>query len=214
MCPNLRHCDRWLVCSAAFVMLLALATSCSSTPAPKNIAGSAAVAADAGEYVIGPGDVLEVFVWQNPDLSVTVPVRPDGRISVPLLQDVEAAQNTPPQLAQDISKGLTEFVQRPEVTVIVKEFIGPYSQQVRVIGEAAKPQAIPYRTRMSVLDVMIAAGGLTQFAAGNRAMIVRKVGDREEELPVNLDALLKDGDISANVQVMPGDILIIPQSWF
>ena len=214
MCPNLRHCDRWLACAAAFVVLLTLATSCSSTPVPKNIAGSAAVAADAGEYVIGPGDVLEVFVWQNPDLSVTVPVRPDGRISVPLLQDVEAAQKTPPQLAQDISKGLTEFVQRPEVTVIVKEFIGPYSQQVRVIGEAAKPQAIPYRTRMSVLDVMIAAGGLTQFAAGNRAMIVRKVGDREEELPVNLDALLKDGDISANVQVMPGDILIIPQSWF
>jgi polysaccharide export outer membrane protein len=193
---------------------VALATSCSTAPAPKNIASSAPVVADASEYVIGPGDVLEIFVWQNPDLSVTVPVRPDGRISVPLLQDVEAAQKTPPQLAQDISKGLTEFVQRPEVTVIVKEFIGPYSQQVRVIGEAVKPQAIPYRARMSVLDVMIAVGGLTQFAAGNRAIIVRRVGDREEELPVNLDSLLKDGDISANVQVMPGDILIIPQSWF
>jgi polysaccharide export outer membrane protein len=214
MCPNLRLCDRWLGRAVACALLLVQGASCSRPPAPKDIAGGNAVPAAASEYVIGPGDVLQIFVWQNPDLSVTVPVRPDGRISVPLLQDVEAAQKTPPQLSQDIASGLKEFVQQPEVTVIVKEFVGPYSQQVRVIGEAAKPQAIPYRARMSVLDVMIAAGGLTQFAAGNRAMIVRKVGDREEELPVNLDSLLKDGDISANVQVMPGDILIIPQSWF
>ena len=164
--------------------------------------------------MIGPGDVLKIFVWQNADLSVTVPVRPDGRISVPLLQDVVAAQKTPPQLAQDIKRGLSEFIQQPEVTVIVSEFVGAYSEQVRVIGEAGKPQAIPYRARMSVLDVMIAAGGLTQFAAGNRALIVRQNGDHSEQIPVNLDRLLKDGDISANVQVMPGDILVIPQSWF
>jgi polysaccharide biosynthesis/export protein len=166
------------------------------------------------EYVIGPGDVLRIFVWQNPDLSVTVPVRPDGRISVPLLQDVVAAQKTAPQLAQDIRSGLSEYIQHPDVTVIVTEFLGPYSEQVRVVGEAAKPQAIPYRARMSVLDVMIAAGGLTQFAAGNRAIIVRRVGDHTEQLPVQLDSLLKDGDISENVEMKPGDILVIPQSWF
>jgi polysaccharide export outer membrane protein len=158
--------------------------------------------------------MLRIFVWQNPDLSVTVPVRPDGRVSVPLLQDVEAAQKTPPQLAEEIKTGLSKFVQQPEVTVIVMEFVGPYSEQVRVVGEAVKPQAIPYRTRMSVLDVMIAAGGLTQFAAGNRAVIVRREGDRTEQVPVKLDNLLKDGDISANVQMRPGDILVIPQSWF
>jgi polysaccharide export outer membrane protein len=169
---------------------------------------------DTAAYIIGPGDVLEVFVWQNPDLTVTVPVRPDGRISVPLLQDVEAAQKTAPQLAQDIKSRLSEFIQKPEVTVIVTEFVGPYSEQVRVVGEAAKPQAIPYRARMSVLDVMIAAGGLTQFAAGDRAIIVRRVGDHTEQLPVHLDSLLKDGEISENVEMKPGDILVIPQSWF
>jgi polysaccharide export outer membrane protein len=170
--------------------------------------------AEPKEYVIGPGDVLKIFVWQNTDLSVTVPVRPDGRISVPLLQDVVAAQKTPPELARDIKQGLSAFIQQPEVTVIVSEFVGAYSEQVRVIGEATKPQAMTYRARMSVLDVIIAAGGLTQFAAGNRALIVRQSGGHSEQIPVNLDSLLKDGDISANVQVMPGDILVIPQSWF
>ena len=193
---------------------LPLLLSCSSAPRPP-VAVSDHMAPDGiSEYVIGPGDVLRIFVWQNPDLTVTVPVRPDGRISVPLLQDVEAAQKTPPQLAEDIKKGLSAFIKEPEVTVIVTEFVGPYSEQVRVVGEAVKPQAIPYRARMSVLDVMIAAGGLTQFAAGNRAVIVRRVDNHTEQLPVNLDSLLKDGDISANVQMRPGDILVIPQSWF
>jgi len=199
---------------AAVLCCLPLLLSCSSRPRPP-VAVSDNTAPDGiNEYVIGPGDVLRIFVWQNPDLTVTVPVRPDGRISVPLLQDVEAAQKTPPQLAEDIKKGLSVFIKEPEVTVIVTEFVGPYSEQVRVVGEAVKPQAIPYRARMSVLDVMIAAGGLTQFAAGNRAVIVRRVDNHTEQLPVNLDSLLKDGDISANVQMRPGDILVIPQSWF
>jgi polysaccharide biosynthesis/export protein len=199
---------------AVVLFCLPLLLSCSSAPRPP-VAASDHMAPDGiSEYVIGPGDVLRIFVWQNPDLSVTVPVRPDGRISVPLLQDVEAAQKTPPQLAEDIKKGLSVFIKEPEVTVIVTEFVGPYSEQVRVVGEAVKPQAIPYRARMSVLDVMIAAGGLTQFAAGNRAVIVRRVDDHTEQLAVNLDSLLKDGDISANVQMRPGDILVIPQSWF
>lgn len=199
-------------CSVLAAMLLGLTilSSCSSAP-PKP---PPQPTYQPSEYVIGPGDELRIFVWQNPDLTVTVPVRPDGRISVPLLQDVVAAQKTPPQLAQDIKTGLAEFVQHPEVTVIVTQFLGPYSEQVRVVGEAVKPQAIPYKARMSVLDVMIAAGGLTQFAAGNRALIVRRSGNGVTQIPVALDSLLKDGDISANVQMMPGDILVIPQSWF
>jgi polysaccharide export outer membrane protein len=200
----------WTVC---LIWLPAL-SACSNRAAPNPLPVSDASATEQKEYVIGPGDVLKIFVWQNPDLSTTVPVRPDGRISVPLLQDVVAAQKTPPQLAQDIKKGLSDFVKEPEVTVIVTDFVGAYSEQVRVIGEATKPQAMPYRARMSVLDVMIAAGGLTPFAAGNRALIVRQNGTQTEQIPVNLDDLLKDGDISANVPVMPGDIVVIPQSWF
>jgi polysaccharide export outer membrane protein len=213
MDPRLRPCaGRWSAL-AAILICAPLLISCSAPPPPRTqVADSAAD--ETSEYVIGPGDVLRIFVWENPDLTVTVPVRPDGRISVPLLQDVVAAQKTPPQLAHEITTGLSEFIKQPEVTVIVTEFTGPYSEQVRVVGEAVKPQAIPYRARMSLLDVMIAAGGLTQFAAGNRALIVRRVGDHTEQLPVRLDSLLKDGDISANVRMRPGDILVIPQSWF
>ena len=165
-------------------------------------------------YLIGPGDKLSIFVWQNPDLSVSVPVRPDGRISVPLLQDINAAQETPEQLASDITKGLSKYIREPIVTVTVTEFVGPYSQQVRVIGEAADPKAIPYRTDMSVLDVMISVGGLTKFAAGNRSVLVRTIDGKRTELTVRLDDLLKDGDVTANVPVMPGDVLVIPESWF
>jgi polysaccharide export outer membrane protein len=199
---------------ALAVALLCLPLFAACTKVGPSKAVPAMSAAEPSEYIIGPGDVLRVFVWQNPDLSVTVPVRPDGRISVPLLQDVVAAQKTPSQLAKDIKTGLSEFVKEPEVTVMVTDFTGTYSEQVRVIGEAAKPQAIPYRARMSVLDVMIAAGGLTEFAAGNRSMIVRQHDGQTEQIPVDLDSLLKDGDISANVPVMPGDIVVIPQSWF
>jgi polysaccharide export outer membrane protein len=168
----------------------------------------------APDYVIGPGDMLKIFVWQNPDLSQTVPVRPDGRISLPLIQDMQAAQKTPSQLAADITKGLEAYVKSPLVTVIVTDFVGPYSEQVRVMGEATKPQAIPYRVNMSVLDVMIVVGGLTPFAAGDRAMIARGPNYRQQQIPVRLSALLNDGDLSANVAIMPGDILIIPKSWF
>ena len=197
---------------AALLLWLPLLAACTSVGPSKSVPQEGAV--EPQEYIIGPGDVLRVFVWQNPDLSVTVPVRPDGRISVPLLQDVPAAQKTPNQLAADIKTRLAQFVKEPEVTVIVTDFVGTYSEQVRVIGEAVKPQAIPYRARMSVLDVMIAAGGLTEFAAGNRAIVVRQHEGQTEQIPLNLDSLLKDGDISANIPVMPGDIVVIPQSWF
>lgn len=166
------------------------------------------------EYVIGPLDNLNIFVWRNPELSQTVPVRPDGRISIPLIEDLPAAGLTPTQLARDIEGQLKKYVQDPIVTVIVTGFNGPYDRQVRVVGEAAHPQAIPYRDNMTVLDAMIVVGGLTQYAAGNRAEIVRKVEGKETEYRVYLSDLLKYGDIDANVQMLPGDILIIPQSWF
>jgi polysaccharide export outer membrane protein len=201
----------------SFAALACLGFLLSACGAPKSTGQTndpATAMTEADPYQIGPGDTLKIFVWQNPDLSITVPVRPDGRISMPLLQDIPAAQKTPPQLAEEIKKGLSEYIQQPVVTVTVTQFVGPYSQQVRVIGEAVKPKAIPYRARMSVLDVMIEVGGLTQFAAGNRAMLVRRHHGSEVDVPVNLDSLLKDGNLSVNVPVEPGDVLVIPQSWF
>jgi polysaccharide export outer membrane protein len=190
-------------------------SACASSTSPSSTLQTAnQLPAEAPNYLIGPGDVLKIFVWQNPDLSVTVPVRPDGRISIPLIQDLTAAQKTPTQLAADITKGLETYIRSPVVTVIVTDFVGPYSEQVRVMGEATKPQAISYRANMSVLDVMIAVGGLTPFAAGDRAVIARRSAGEEQQIPVRLDALLKDGDLSANVPMKPGDILIIPKSWF
>lgn len=166
------------------------------------------------EYLIGPLDTLNIFVWQNPQLSQNVPVRPDGRISTPLVDDMVAAGKTPTQLADDIKEKLKKYVHDPLVTVIVTSFNGPYARQVRVVGEAAHPQAIAYRDNMTLLDVMIAVGGLTQFAAGNRATIVRTVDGKETSFHVRIADLIKDGDVSANVQMIPGDVLIIPQSWF
>jgi polysaccharide export outer membrane protein len=166
------------------------------------------------DYLIGPGDNLQIFVWRNPELTTTVPVRPDGRISVPLVEDMPAVGKTPTTLARDLEQVLKQYVQEPIVNVIVTGFVGPFGQQVRVVGEAAKPQAIPYRANMSVLDVMIDVGGLTKFASGNRAIIIRKADGKDVEHRVRLDDLLKDGDVTANVKMLPGDILIVPQSYF
>lgn len=166
------------------------------------------------EYIIGPLDSLNIFVWRQPELTETVPVRPDGRISVPLIEDLPAAGRTSTQLARDIEAKLKKFVQDPVVTVIVTGFNGPFDQQVRVIGEAAHPQAIPYRENMTLLDAMIAVGGLTQFAAGNRATLVRVADGKQTEYRVHISDLINDGDVSANVQLLPGDVLIIPQSWY
>lgn len=166
------------------------------------------------EYVIGPGDNVNIFVWRQPELSSTVPVRPDGKITTPLIEDLPASGKTPTRLARDMEKVLRKYIRDPVVTVIVTGFVGPYSQQVRVIGEAVNPQAIPYREHMSVLDVMVAVGGLTEFAAGNRASIVRRVNGKSKQFGVRLGDLVKEGDIKANVPVRPGDTLIIPESWF
>lgn len=165
------------------------------------------------EYRIGPGDNLQVFVWNHPELTVTVPVRPDGLISTPLVENMEAGGKTPSQLSRDLEKALAEYVRTPTVNVIVTSFVGALADQVRVVGQAQKPQALPYRANMTVLDVMIAVGGLTDFADGNAATIYR-VAEGGKLYSVRLRDLLKRGDISANVEMRPGDILIIPQSWF
>jgi polysaccharide export outer membrane protein len=165
-------------------------------------------------YLIGPGDTLNIVVWRDPELSMSIPVRPDGKISTPLVEDLPASGKTPTQLARDIEKVLGKYIQVPVVTVIVTGFVGPYSQQVRVIGEAAKPQALPYRENMTLLDVMIAVGGITDFADGNKASILRTGGGRTQQFGVRLIDLVRGGDLSANVAMRPGDVLIIPQSFF
>ena len=168
------------------------------------------------DYVIGSGDQLSIFVYRNPDLSEGgVAVRPDGRISTPLIEDIVAAGKTPTQLAREIEQRLSKYIQDPNVTVIVRSFIGPPDRQVRVIGEATDPIAIPYRDHMTLLDVMIATKGLTRYAAGNRAIVVRTdPGGQSETIRVRLNDLIKEGDISQNIEMSPGDTLIIPQSWF
>ena len=167
-------------------------------------------------YIIGPLDSLQIFVWKNPDLTTTVSVRPDGRITTPLITDLPAAGKTPAQLAIDIKAKLAEFVENPNVEVIVNSFSGPFSQQVRVLGEAAKPAAIPYRANMTLLDVMIAVGGLTQYAAGNRATLVRtdRATGRQSQYALKIGRLIKDGRAEYNVAIQPGDVIIVPQSLF
>jgi polysaccharide export outer membrane protein len=164
-------------------------------------------------YLIGPLDTVNIIVWRNPELSLAVPVRPDGRISTPLVEDLMALGRNPTDLARDVEKALAKYIRDPVVTVVVTAFQGPSSEQIRIVGEATRPQAIPYRQNMTLLDVMIQVGGLTDFADGNNAVLVRgKEGGKQYS--VRLKDLVKRGDISANVDVKPGDVLIIPQSWF
>ncbi len=177
--------------------------------APSTAAGAAAAAPD---YLIGPLDQLEIFVWRAPELSTKVTVRPDGRISTPLVEDMVAAGKTPSTLANDLEGVLREYVRTPEVTVIVSDFSSTFDQQVRVLGEAQKPIALPYQAGMTVLDVMVAVGGLTEFAAGNKAVLIRGQGEDRQSYRVRLDDLLRKGNISANVPVLPGDVILIPES--
>lgn len=192
----------------AALSLLALA-ACASHPVqlPQD-------ATPATDYLIGPGDNVSIVVWRNPEVSQVVPVRPDGKITTPLVEDLQASGKTATILARDIEKALAKFIQEPVVTVIVTGFVGVYSEQIRIVGQAAKPQALPYRRDMSLLDVMIAVGGLTDFAAGNRASILRTVDGKQQKLTVRINDLIKDGDISANLPMRPGDVLVIPESYF
>lgn len=168
------------------------------------------------EYVIGPLDQLNIFVWRNPELSSKVQVRPDGRITTPLISDMPAVGKTPAMLADDMKIALSEYIKDPIVSVIVENFSGTFSQQVRIVGATAKPAAIPYRANMTLLDAMIAVGGLSEYAAGNKARLVRydrKTG-HQVEYNIKLSSLLKNGDSSANVRLEPGDVIIIPESMF
>jgi polysaccharide export outer membrane protein len=167
-----------------------------------------------GEYVIGPGDDLNVFVYRAPELSAVVPVRPDGRISTPLAADVLADGRTPSELARALEARLSAFVKQPNVTVMVTGFVGPPRRQIRVIGEVAQPLELPYRKGLTILDVMIAAKGVTQFAAANRALIIRQEPGGAKTFNVRLGDLLNDGDISQNVAMQPGDTVFVPQAWF
>jgi polysaccharide export outer membrane protein len=193
------------------IATLALIAGCVSRP--KHPPAPRVAATSDYQYIIGPGDAVNVIVWRNADLSASVPVRPDGRITVPLVEDLVAIGKTPYALGRDMEKALSKYIRDPVVTVIVTAFVGPFSEQIRVVGEATRPQALPYRQDMTLLDVMIAVGGITDFADGNAATLVR-AAEGGKLYTVRLEDLLRRGDIGANVDVKPGDILVIPQSWF
>jgi len=197
-------------------LVLAMA-GCTNAAAPPPESTAVATGAAAPEYVIGPGDALDVFVYLAPELSTTnLPVRPDGRISLPLVPDIVAAGRSPTELAADITKRLGPYVYTPNVTVMVRGFIGNPTQQVRVIGEATQPRTMPYREGMTVIDAIIEARGLTRYAAGNRAQIIRRdaPGTPTRSLRVRLDDLMRGGDIAQDVPLRPGDTIVVPQGWF
>ncbi len=196
----------WVLSAAGAILSVGCASN-NYPPAP------ASAATPDYRYVIGPMDTLNIVVWRNPELSTTVQVRPDGFITTPLVEDLPAAGRNPADLARDIEKALSRQLREPVVTVVVTNFQGAASEQIRIVGEAARPQAIPYRKNMTLLDVMIQVGGLTDFADGNNAVLVRGK-EAGKQYTVRLKDLIKRGDISANVEVRPGDVLIVPQSWF
>lgn len=195
-------------------MLAALTlAACTSNPTYPPAPAKATSASD-WFYLLGPGDTVNVFVWGSPEISGSYPIRPDGKMTMNLAEDVQASGKTSSQLAREIEKLLERYIQDPVVTVIVSGGVGPFSQQIRVVGQAAKPQALNFREHMTLVDVLIAVGGLNDFAAGNRASILRVVEGKPQQYAVRLDDLIKGGDISANVEMLPGDTLIIPESWF
>ncbi len=179
-------------------------------PAEAPPSGVAPVSAD---YLIGPGDTLQIFVWQNPELSVTVPVRPDGRISTPLVEDTLAVGKTPVQLATDLETALAVFIRTPKVSVIVSQAVGALSQ-VQVIGQVTRPSGVPYRAGLRVLDALLAVEGLSEFAAPNRAMLIRTENGKETKIRIRIGDLLDSGDLEQNLLLQPGDVIVVPQTWF
>ena len=190
------------------VSLIAWGQSAEPQPTP---AASALPPAEAAEYRIGPGDILQIFVWRNPELTVSVPVRPDGKVTTPLVADMVAIGKTPSQLAQDIEKVLSEYIRAPQVSVIVTTAQSQFSQ-VKVVGQVMQPKSLPFRSGMTVLDAVLEAGGMGQFAAGNRAKIVRTEDGKTTEIKVRLSDLVDDGDLTQNVALQPGDLIVIPES--
>ncbi len=199
--------------AAAAIMAVLFATGCASSGPPPVVPEASAAPAESS-YRIGPGDNLNIFVWRHPDLSINVPVRPDGKISTPLVEDMDAAGKTPTELSRDIEAVLAEYIRSPKVNVIVQGFVGTFGEQIRVVGQAANPMALSYRDNMTLLDVMIEVGGLAEFAAGNRAKVVRRTADGQAEIPVRLDDLLNKGEINQNIAMAPGDVVIIPEARF
>jgi polysaccharide export outer membrane protein len=205
-----------LLSSRLLYLLLAMfvLAGCAGSSGTVTTTSTPSEAGSDDNYIIGAGDVLQVFVWGHEDLSTEVSVRPDGFISTPLVEDMRAAGNTPTQLARAVETALGEFIRSPTVTVIVQTFVGEYDQQIRVVGQATEPKSLNYRAGMTLLDVMIAVGGLGEFAAGNKAKVVRKEGGSEVTIKVRLKDLLNRGDMSQNIRMQPGDVLIIPESVF
>ncbi len=209
---NWLRCALLLAAMTAAAPRLGVADPASSAPAAA-AAPTIAASAVAPDYLIGPGDLIQVFVWRNPDLTVTVPVRPDGKISTPLVEDMVAVGKTPSDLARDIEKALSQYVKAPQVNVIVTQPMSLFSQ-VKVIGQVLKPQAIAYREGMTVVDAILAVGGLGNFAAGNRAHIERTVDGKTEAIKIKLDSLMNDGDMKQNIKLLPGDVIVVPESRF
>jgi len=200
-----------MIRSTALVVAAALVAGCAGSSLPP--APVKAAAGPTYQYQIGPGDALEVNVWRHPELSAKVPVRPDGRITVPLIEDLPAIGRTPADLGREIEQRLQKYVREPNVTVLVTNFVGNAAEQVRVVGQAMKPAALPYKQGMTLLDVMIQVGGITEYASGNRAVLIRQ-SENNKQYGVRLRDLLKGGDVSANVEVQPGDVIMIPEGWF
>ncbi|WP_293264245.1 XrtA/PEP-CTERM system exopolysaccharide export protein [Neptunomonas sp.] len=193
---------------------IAMVSGCASNSAYPPVAEEERFVQADYNYVIGAGDDVEIFVWGNSELSTTVPVRPDGKITTRLVEDLEASGKTSTELAREIEEIYSEYIKNPVVTVIVDDFVSVPSQQIRVVGEGAKPLNIPYSKHMTLLDLMIQVGGLTEFAEGNDAVLVRSFDGEQNTYSLRLDSLLKDGDITANLALKPGDIIIIPEAWF
>jgi polysaccharide export outer membrane protein len=208
--------NRLLAVLVVLLFSLSTLTSCSYTrQLPRaTVQQSLTTSVSNYQYLVGPNDSLSIFVWRNPELSGSFIVRPDGKISTSLVEDVPVSGKTPTQVARDMEQILGKYIRDPVVTVSVTNFVGPYSEQVRVIGEATNPQAISYREYMTVLDLMIAVGGLTEFADGNAAKLVRTSSGGQVTYSLRLDDLIREGIISANVDILPGDIVIIPEAWF
>jgi polysaccharide export outer membrane protein len=196
------------------LLMCAAGATCAQKEAPAAVAPEAPVPeTNNDQYRMGPGDQLQIFVWRNPELSTTVPVRPDGKISTPLIENMVANGKTPSQLARDMEAVLGEYVRSPKVNVIVLQPVSVFSQ-VRIVGQVLKPEALPYRQGMTVLDAVLGAGGLTTYASGNRAKIIRSEGGKTKEIRVKLDKLLNGGDMTQNLELRPGDVLVVPQTIF
>jgi polysaccharide export outer membrane protein len=199
--------------SVIAVLSFVQVVACSSSPYPPVPESQKDIVVDYN-YIVGPGDTMEIFVWGNEELTTTGVVRPDGKFTTRLVEDLEASGKTSTELARDIEEAYAEYVRQPVVSVIVNGFVGVPEQTVRVVGEATQPTRVPYSRHLSLLDVMIAVGGMTEYAAGNKSVLVRLEDGQQKSYGLRLDDLLKDGDISANMAMMPGDIVIISESWF